>query len=131
MTRINMNRINAVRTIAETQSVAWGKQETTWGKSTSALIFAAVLIVCSVTVGCSSSNSKDNAQPKPVTANNQIPVAPLQSQTMSTPMPTPPTPKPAPKRVVHKKPTTVIYADKTYGVTFEYPRRYAIETGSA
>jgi hypothetical protein len=38
---------------------------------------------------------------------------------------------PAPKKVVHRKPATVNYADKTYGVTFEYPRRYAIETGSA
>jgi hypothetical protein len=40
--------------------------------------------------------------------------------------------KPAPKKpVVHKKPATVNYSDKTYGVTFEYPRRYAIETGDA
>ena len=31
----------------------------------------------------------------------------------------------------HKKPATVNYTDKTYGVTFEYPRRYAIETGDA
>jgi hypothetical protein len=38
---------------------------------------------------------------------------------------------PAPKKVVRKKPATVNYADKTYGVTFEYPRRYAIETGNA
>ena len=39
--------------------------------------------------------------------------------------------KPAPKKPVvqHRKPATVNYADKTYGVTFEYPRRYAIETG--
>jgi hypothetical protein len=37
-------------------------------------------------------------------------------------------------RVQHKapkKPATVNYTDKTYGVTFEYPRRYAIETGDA
>ena len=39
--------------------------------------------------------------------------------------------KPAPKKVVHKKPATVNYTDQTYGLTFEYPRRYAIETGSA
>ena len=41
------------------------------------------------------------------------------------------TAKPAAKKVVHKKPATVNYADKAYGVTFEYPRRYAIETGDA
>jgi hypothetical protein len=41
--------------------------------------------------------------------------------------------KPAPKKspVQRKKPATVNYTDKTYGVTFEYPRRYAIETGDA
>jgi len=40
--------------------------------------------------------------------------------------------KPLPKKpVVHKKPATVNYTDKSYGVTFEYPRRYAIETGDA
>jgi hypothetical protein len=121
MTRINMTRINAIRTIAETESV-------TWGKNTSALIFAAVLIVCSVTVGCSS----DKDKPKPVTSNNPIPVAQPQSSQPS--MPAPPVQaatKPAPSKVVHKKPATVNYTDKTYGLTFEYPRRYAIETGSA
>jgi hypothetical protein len=117
MTRINMTRINAIRTIAETESVSWGK-------NTSVLIFAAVLIVCSVTVGCSSD------KPKPVSSNNPIPV----TQPVSQAMPAPPVQaatKPAPSKVVHKKPTTVNYTDKTYGLTFEYPRRYAIETGSA
>ena len=117
-----MTRINALRSTAKNSSVAWGKE--TWGKNTSALIFAAVLIICSVTVGC----SKD--QPKPVSTNTQIPV----TQTF-TPAPTAPVMqaenKPAPKKVVHKKPATVSYTDKDSGVTFEYPRRYAIETGSA
>lgn len=99
----------------------------TWGENASALVFAAVLIICSVTVGCSSD------KPKPVSSNNQIPVT--QPQAQAQPMPAPmvqaenkPTPR---KPVVHKKPATVNYTDKTYGVTFEYPRRYAIETGDA
>jgi len=114
-----MTRINALRTIAETRSM-------TWGKKTSALVFAAVLIVCSVTVGCSSD------KPKPVTTNNPIPVT--QPEAAISPMPAPTVQaaaKPAPKKVVHKKPATVNYTDKTYGVSFEYPRRYAIETGDA
>ena len=96
----------------------------TWGTSASTLVFAAVLIVCSIAVGCSSD------KPQPVTSSNQIPTA--------QPEPIPEMPaaqaenKPTPKkRVVRKKPATVNYADKTYGVTFEYPRRYAIETGDA
>jgi len=62
-----MNRINAIRNTAENRSVAWGKDIS---KNTGALLFAAVLIVCSVTVGCSSD------KPKPVSSNNQIPVTP-------------------------------------------------------
>ena len=114
-----MTRINAFRSIAETSSM-------TWGKNTSTLIFAAVLIVCSVTVGCSSD------KPKPLSSNNQIPAPQPQPETASTPAPAvEAVAKPAPKKIVHKKPATVNYTDKTYGVTFEYPRRYAIETGNA
>jgi hypothetical protein len=99
----------------------------TWGKNASALVFAAVLIICSVTVGCSSD------KPKPVSSNNQIPVTQPQAQAQPMPAPTVQAEnKLAPKKpVVHKKPATVNYTDKTYGVTFEYPRRYAIETGDA
>ena len=85
-----------------------------------------MLIICSVTVGCSSD------KPKPVSHNNQIPVT--QQPTPLQPVPAPAvqaTTKPAPKKVAPKKPATVNYTDKTYGLTFEYPRRYAIETGSA
>jgi len=127
-----MTRINAVRNIAATRSsvtrnsVTWGSM--TWGKNAGALIFAAALIVCSLTVGCSS----DKDKPKPVANNIQIPTPPAPSA--MTPMPAPAAQaaaKPAAKKVVAKKPATVNYADKTYGVTFEYPRRYAIETGDA
>jgi hypothetical protein len=112
-----MTRINALRKIAETRSsVAWG--------NLSALVFAAVLIVCSLTVGCSSE------KPKPVRSNNQIPVTQAQSPIAAMPA-MPAENKPVAKKVVHKKPATVNYTDKTYGVTFEYSRRYAIETGNA
>jgi hypothetical protein len=115
-----MTRINALRSIAETRN------SVTWGKHGSIAVFTAVLIICSVTVGCS------NDKPKPVSSNTQIPVTQAPS-----PMPAPAPPvqaasKPAPKRSVqHKQPATVNYTDKTSGLTFEYPRRYAIETGTA
>jgi hypothetical protein len=115
-----MTRINAFRSNRENHFL-------TWGKSTSTLVFAAVLIICSVTVGCSSD------QPKPISTINPIPAS--QPQVQAQPMPAPVMQaenKPAPKKpVVHKKPATVNYTDKTYGVTFEYPRRYAIETGDS
>jgi hypothetical protein len=115
-----MNRINAFRTIAETSSALRG--------NINALIFAAVLIVCSVTVGCSS--SKGNNQSKLASSTNPIPVIQPQPTIAATPIMQPES-KPAAKKIVHKKPATVNYTDKTTGVTFEYPRRYAIETGEA
>ena len=120
-----------------TSSVSWGKNKMTKNVANAALgslnayVFAAVLIVCSVAVGCSSD------KPKTVTSNSQIPPNQVKVQPPSpaTPVSAPVTQaenKPAPKKpVVRRKPATVNYADKTYGVTFEYPRRYAIETGDA
>jgi hypothetical protein len=124
-----MTRISAVSNPGLTRSsIAWGKRFAAGAMGDiNAYVFAAVLIVCSVAVGCSSD------KPKPVSSSNQIPAAQPQ-----TPMPAPtPAPaieaenKPAPRKVVRKQPASVNYADKTYGVTFEYPRRYAIETGDA
>ena len=114
-----MTRINVVRNTEN--------RFLTWGRNSSTLVFAAVLIICSVTVGCSSD------KPKPVTANNQISLTQPQLQTQAMPAPiVQAESKPVVKKpVVHRKPATVNYSDKTYGVTFEYPRRYAIETGNA
>ena len=115
-----MTRINAIRSTAE------NRNSVAWGKNTGALIFAAVLIVCSVTVGCSSD------KPKPISSSNPAPVTPSQPQLSPTPAPlVEAAAKPAPKKVVRKAPATVNYTDQTYGLTFQYPRRYAIETGSA
>ena len=92
--------------------------------TTSTLIFAALLIVCSIAVGCSSD------KPKPVISNNESPIM----------QPIPPAPaatvqqaaaKPTHKKVVHKAPATLTYADKTSGVSFQYPRKYALKTGDA
>jgi hypothetical protein len=119
-----MTRINALSSMKDTNSMTWGK---TISAHAGVLIFAAVLIVCSVTVGCSSD------KPQPAGSNNPIPVTPPQQQAAVVPMHAPlekPASKPV-QRKAPKKPATVNYTDKTYGVTFEYPRRYAIETGDA
>jgi hypothetical protein len=131
-----MTRINALRNIrGPREFLAWGKTLNSKNLnnipanvrgSVNALIFSAVLIACSLAVGCSSD------KPKPVSSTNQVPATQVPSPIAPTPAPVMQAEnKPAPKKVVHKKPATVNYADKTYGVTFEYPRRYAIETGTA
>src|ERR1700691_2699241 len=126
MTRINCFSSSvkiAVRKIEES------RKSITWGKNTGALLFGALLIVCSLTVGC----TKD--EPKPVSSNNQTPVSqnptPNTMLSSNTPAPAVLPAKPAPKKAVKKRPATVTYADQTYGVTFEYPRKYGLETGNA
>jgi len=136
MTRINLLRNLQSRTTTarntvsndSDNSVAWGKNNLP--ETGGALLFAALLIACSMAVGCSNENPKVSA------SNNQSPILPSPAPQMvaSSNMPAPVSQteaKPAPKKVVRKRPATVTYVDKAYGVSFEYPRRYAIETGDA
>jgi len=140
MTRINLFRTTAVRntpfrgTPATYDSVAWGKinsHNINFDKNTSTLVFAALLIVCSLTVGCSSEKPKtESSINQPAMAQPTPPVA-------TSPVPVPTTPasqadaKPVHKKVVRKAPVIVTYVDKTSGISFQYPRKYALETGDA
>ena len=142
MTRINLFRTALYRNTPVTlNSVAWGKTnsfktntrktnlaESNFDSIASPLIFAALLIVCSLAVGCSSdkpqptsSSSSPITQPTPSIATNAAPAAPLQQAAAA----------PAHKKVVRRVPATVTYADKASGVSFQYPRKYALKTGDA
>ncbi len=133
MNRINLFRKTAVRsttfpdTPAALESFTWGKIN--FEKTASTLVFAALLIVCSIAVGCSS----DKAQP--ASSNNQPAMTSPTPSAVTTP--TSPAPvlqaaaKPVHKKIVRKAPATVSYADKTSGVSFEYPRKYSLKTGEA
>ncbi len=118
----HINRFNSLSRIAGTHhSIAWEK-------NANALLFAALLVVCSITVGC----SKDRPQP---VSTNQIPTTQSSNPAVSTDLlPASSVPEPAkkaPKKVARKRPSTVTYSDKTYGVSFQYPRKYALDTGDA
>jgi|SRR5580704_9606885 hypothetical protein len=122
-----MNRINLFRSTPSTlNSVSWGRKNF---DNTSPLIFAALLIVCSVAVGCSSE------KPKPVSSETPVAQTMPPGTTSSTPVPgTPVQPaaaKPVHSRIVHRAPATLAYADRTSGVSFQYPRKYALKTGDA
>jgi hypothetical protein len=129
-----MTRINLFHKAPSTlNSVAWGKANfarKNFNPTTSTLIFAALLIACSLTVGCSSD------QPKPVSSTNPSPItqpAPTIATNSAPPaMPVPqPVAKPVHRKVVRKAPATLTYADKNSGVSFQYPRKYALKTGDA
>jgi hypothetical protein len=133
MNRINLFRESEVRSMTfpgaafpgnpvTLQSVTWGKIN--FEKTTGAVVFAALLIVCSIAVGCSS----DKAQP--ASSNN----SPAMTQPTPPAVTTPPAPvmqaaaKPVHKKVVRKAPVMLAYADKTSGVSFQYPKKYSLKT---
>ncbi len=133
MNRINLFSSKPSRTAPSTfDSVAWGKTNNdktspaNFDSTTSTLIFASLLIACSLAVGCSSEKSK------PVSATSQSSIT---APVTMPPAPSPAAPvlqataKPPHRKVVRKAPATVTYTDKTFGVSFEYPRKYALETG--
>jgi hypothetical protein len=135
-----MNRINLLRKQdRNTPSfVAWGKANIVKNSldANSPFIFAALLIACSLAVGCS------NNKPQPISSSNptmnapNTPPTPATTQTATaTPAPVLPaqqtTTKLMHKKIVRKAPATATYADKTTGVSFQYPRGYALKTGDA
>jgi hypothetical protein len=118
MTKLNFN---------STQNVNDAAGRIRFCKSGTAVI-AGLLISSLLTVGCSQETSKPagSGSPTPASQTSMNQAAPVPSS-----MPSPVTSQtPAPKKVVKKRPTTVAYNDPTYGVSFRYPRKYALKSGS-
>ncbi len=101
--------------------IAESPKSVVWGKTLGAGTLAALAVACSITVGCSSD------KPKATNASSQIPLT--APQTVASNVPVPEIGKPVAKNVQKKRPATKTYAEKTYGVSFEYPRKYEMETG--
>src|SRR4029077_2108649 len=110
MNRINLFRNASFRSTAETlNSVSCAKTHLAKSNfdTAGALIFAALLIACSLTVGCSSD------QPKPISSTNLAPVTQPTLPAVTTPAPAPvqqAAAKPARRKVVRKAPATLTYA---------------------
>jgi len=113
-----MKSFDAVTKIAESPS------SVVWEKNIGTAVFAALILACSITAGCSSD------KPKPTNSVSQIPMTPPHieeaSQAKSVEVA-----KTAPKKVVKKRSAVRTYKDKTYGVSFVYPRKYGVEVGDA
>jgi hypothetical protein len=102
-------------------------------RAVSTVVFAGILIVCSVAVGCSSekpktqtsinlpaTNQSANTQPTPPVAVTPVSASASTEAVVA---------KPVHKRVVRKVPATVTYADESTGISFQYPRKYQLKTG--
>jgi hypothetical protein len=137
MNRINLFRQQSRTTPATPHSVAWGTINAARNifDTTSPYVFAAVLAVCAFTAGCSSDQTK-NEPKNPQTVSSTTPVPLTQTPSIATNLPAPTAPvqaatKPVHRKIVHKAPPTSTYADKTTGVSFDYPRHYALKTGES
>jgi hypothetical protein len=76
------------------------------------------------TNGCSKGSSKTTiAAPVPTPSDQQL------SAVASTPSPSSVTSQPPMKTPKKKRPAVVTYKDKNYGISFQYPRNYALKTG--
>jgi hypothetical protein len=97
-------------------------------RTVSTVVFAGILILCSVAVGCSSEKPKtqgSNNQPAMAQPSPTAAVSPTTAIAPEAPV----AGKPVHKKVVRKAPATVTYSDPSSGVSFQYPRRYALKTG--
>jgi len=98
-------------------------------KKTAAFVASSVAgsllaIVLLQTSGCSKESNKSAAlTPSNQTLLNQ-PVVPVSIPPATTQAVTPP----APKKIVKSRPSTIAYNDATSGVSFRYPRKYALKT---
>jgi hypothetical protein len=99
------------------------------GKQTIALFAGAVLATALVggllleTSGCSRENDTavSSTIQHPVTQTTSNAPTPIQEAA------TVPATIPAAKKIVKKRPPTTLYADKNYGVSFSYPKRYTLK----
>jgi hypothetical protein len=126
MTRINLFPPKALRN--STSILDWNEPTNDFGKNISIALFAGILIACSLAVGCSGEKPK-------LAATTQMPTGQV-----TPPASSPATPATSEaqasatrvhRKVVHRAPATVKYADKTSGVSFQYPRKYVLKTGDA
>lgn len=127
MNRINLFHTNAIRQPDPALGLR-GRENNNFANHTGVLVFAGLLIACSLAVGCSSE------KPKQI-SSNQIPmnqpIPPMPAATVPATPDTQASAKPVHKKIVRRAPATVKYEDKDSGVSFRYPRKYVLKTGDA
>jgi cell division septation protein DedD len=85
-------------------------------------------ILLLVTDGCSKSSKSAAMNSEPTSPITQNAIVPSPASAIAAAQPPAVTPKPAKKRVQRKAPMTT-YTEPAYGVSFRYPKNYALKTG--
>src|SRR5438105_3676236 len=91
-------------------------------------VMAGFVILVLLGMGACSDNKSTTASNSGSQNSPVATVTPPVAAPVSEPAPLTP---PKPKKVVHRRPSTATYSDKTYGVSFRYPRKYLLKTGDA
>jgi hypothetical protein len=96
------------------------------GKQVAAVATSLLIITSFAAVGCSKSK-----EPTRVSGSGSSQLSSSASVTPTPTMPSAPavSEKPVTKKVAKKRPATVTYKDVASGVSFQYPRKYALKTG--
>jgi hypothetical protein len=110
------------------------EQSSRGGRTVGVLCIGALLAATLVGVGCSKSDSKSagsNGNSASQTGSSQVSSGPVVASSLgSTSMGSVNTQPAAPeKKVIKKRPSVVTYNDRANGISFRYPRRYALKTG--
>lgn len=130
MTRSNVFRSKAVRRTTSAPDSSAGTNNR-FENHTGILIFAGLLLVCSLAVGCSSKKPNSESSTNKTSIAQATPPAALNVPSTPATSEVPAATKPVHKKVVHRAPVTVTYEDKTSGVSLQYPRKYVLKTGDA
>ncbi len=95
-------------------------------QATAAVAVFLLIAAFMVAVGCSNKSSpsaSSSHDPSPSTPSyNSLPSAPVTNAATSEPAP-------PPKKSARKRPLNVTYSDKENGISFRYPRKYALKSG--
>lgn len=123
-----MSKLNWLNSGETTTGV---ERRTRSGRKTSALCIGVLVAATLVAVGCSKSNSKsagsnENLSSQPGSASLSQATSSSVGSSSAAPLSTQTEPV---KKVVKKRPSVVTYNDRNNGVSFRYPRKYALKTG--
>ena len=128
MNRINLFRTKATRHSAPVLNLS-GRNKNNFDNNAGILVFAGLLIVCSLALGCSSDKPKPQFSSSQNSSTQSTPPAPIAP--VSASLEAQAAAKPVQKKVVRHTPITVKYVDRDSGVSFRYPRKYVLKTGHA
>jgi hypothetical protein len=93
------------------------------------LATSGVAVLTLAVIACSKEANKPVVETRIITPAPAAPSLPAAEPAPVVASSVTPDAKPVAKKTAKKRPTKVVYKNGTYGISFQYPRRYALKTG--